>query len=99
MKKIKDYHHQGKPIVYLDESGFAHDSPRSHGYSVCGERCFGTHDWGAKGRTNAIGALLGSSLITTTLFECTINSDVFHAWMTQDCLPVNGQQKCTKIGH
>jgi hypothetical protein len=29
------------PIVYIDESGFAHDMPRTHGYAKIGERCFG----------------------------------------------------------
>ncbi|MDZ5762236.1 IS630 family transposase domain protein [Candidatus Cyrtobacter comes] len=26
-------------------------------YSLKGKRCYGKHDWGAKGRTNAIGVL------------------------------------------
>ena len=47
--------------------------PRTHGYSKIGQRCFGTHDWGAKGRTNAIGALLGTSLLTLELFDYNIN--------------------------
>jgi hypothetical protein len=32
--KIKLYEAQGRPIVYIDESGFAHDMPRTHGYSL-----------------------------------------------------------------
>jgi hypothetical protein len=35
---------EGRTIVYLDESGFAKDMPRTHGYSKRGERRFGTHD-------------------------------------------------------
>ena len=84
---MRTYEDQGKPIIYLDESGFAHDAPRTHGYAVVGERCFGTHDWGAKGRTNAIGALMDHQLITASLFNGTINGTVFHEWMIQDCLP------------
>ncbi len=53
----------GKSITYIDESGFAHDMLRTHGYSLKGKRCYGKHDWGAKGRTNVIGALIGSTLI------------------------------------
>jgi hypothetical protein len=34
------------------------------------DRCFGSHDWEAKGRTNAIGALIGKRLLTVALFEC-----------------------------
>jgi len=61
--------------------------PRTHGYSKKGQRCYGTHDWGAKGRTNAIGALIGSTLLTVSLFESTINSQVFTAWVKQDLIP------------
>ncbi|WP_440867273.1 transposase [Symbiopectobacterium purcellii] len=41
----------------MDESGFSHDAPRTHGYSPKGQRCFGLKNWGARGRTNVIGAL------------------------------------------
>ena len=73
--------------MYIDESGFSHDMPRTHGYSDKGQRCYGTHDWGAKGRTNAIGALIGAKLLTVSLFESTINSEVFTAWVQQDLIP------------
>ena len=61
--------------------------PRTHGYAPIGARCFGTQDWGAKGRTNAIGALLAGALLTVSLFNGPVNADVFHAWVTQDLLP------------
>lgn len=57
--KISEYAKKEKPLVYIDESGFASSMPRTHGYALKGKRGYGTHDWGAKGRTNAIGALLG----------------------------------------
>jgi len=81
------YEQAAKPIVFIDESGFAHDMPRRRGYAPIGKRCFGTQDWNAKGRTNVIGALLGFCLLTVTLFTGSINSDVFFAWITQDLLP------------
>lgn len=74
-------------MVYLDESGFAKDMPRTHGYARRGQRCFGVQDWQAKGRTNVIGALLGFALIAVGLFTCSINSDVFYTWVTQLLLP------------
>ncbi len=77
----------GKSIVYIDESGFAHDMPRTHGYAPKGQRCFGTRDWHAKGRTNVIGALLGAPLLTVWLFTGNTNADVFHSWLTHDLLP------------
>jgi transposase len=42
---------------------------------------------GAKGRTNVIGAMIGATLLTVSLFNCNVNSDVFHAWMVQDLIP------------
>jgi transposase len=61
--------------------------PRTHGYAPRGKRCFGVHNWGAKGRTNVIGALLGGVLLTVSLFQTNINTDIFTAWVAQDLLP------------
>jgi transposase len=74
-------------MVFLDESGFAHDMPRTHGYSSKGSRCFGIHDWGAKGRTNVIGALFAGVLLTVSLFQTTVNTAIFNAWVIQDLIP------------
>ncbi len=63
------------------------DAPRTHGYAPKGQRCFGIRDWHARGRVNAIGAILDFEFLTVELWECTINSDVFHAWLTQALLP------------
>ena len=71
----------------MDESGFAKDMPRTHGYSKKGRRCYGVHNWNAKGRTNAIGAIIGFTFLTAALFDANINSDIFYAWLTQDLLP------------
>jgi transposase len=61
--------------------------PRQYGYAARGERCHGTHDWHAKGRTNVIGALLGKNLLTRCLFDTSIDSDIFCAFLIQDLLP------------
>ena len=86
-EKIKHYEKGERTIVYIDESGFATDMPRTHGYAPVGKRCFGVHDWQAKGRVNAIGALLGASLLTVGLFEANVNADIFTAWVKRDLLP------------
>jgi transposase len=86
-EKINTYQKQRQPIIYIDESGFAHDMPRTHGYSQQGERCYGTQDWQARGRVNVIGAIQNNQLITASLFEGNIDSDTFHAWVVQDMLP------------
>jgi len=73
--------------VYIDESGFAHDMPRRHGYAPAGQRCHGVHNWHARGRTNAIGALIGKELLTVGLFDVNVDADVFTGWARQDLLP------------
>ncbi len=76
-----------RPIVYLDESGFAVDTPRPHGYSQRGARCYGCKDWHARGRLNAIGAIIDFKFITVSLFDSYVDSEVFFAWSQQDLLP------------
>jgi transposase len=86
-EKIKSYEAAGSVIVYIDESGFAHDMPRTHGYALKGQRCYGVRDWHARGRTNVIGAMIGKFLLTVGLFNTNINADIFYAWTIQDLLP------------
>lgn len=74
-------------ICYLDESGHSLDMPRTHGYAEKGRRCFGLHDWGAKGRINVIGALIGKLLFAVGLFNCSIDSVVFGTWVQEFLLP------------
>lgn len=76
-----------RPIVYLDESGFALDAPRTHGYAYDGCRCYGQKDWHAKGRVNAIGALLTFKLIAVQIWNCNIDSNVFLKWVKTSLLP------------
>ena len=85
--RLQQYKKSAKTLVYLDESGFAHDMPRTHGYCKKGLRCYGKQDWHAKGRVNAIGAIIGMTFLTVCLFQGSVNSDVFYAWLTQDLLP------------
>ena len=61
--------------------------PRTHGYSIKGTRCYGTHNWGAKGRINVIGALIGKVLFSVGLFKCNINRIVFGRWVEDYLLP------------
>lgn len=76
------------PIIYIDESGFEEESPRTHGYAAIGKRCCDKgYNWQIRKRTNAIGALLGKFLVTVSLFVGSINADCFYAWTTQDLLP------------
>ena len=87
IQQIDAYEHDNRDIVYVDESGFAKDMPRLHGYSKRGERCYGTHNWHERGRVNAIGAILAGVFLTCSLVNCNVDSEVFHAWVCQDLLP------------
>lgn len=73
--------------MYIDESGFAHDMPRRYGYACAGQRCYGVHNWHARGRTAVIGALIGKNLLTVGLFDANVDADVFTGWARQDRLP------------
>jgi hypothetical protein len=75
------------PLIYIDESGFSEDMPQTFGYAPEGRRCFGAHNWQAKQRTNAIGALNKDKLLTAALFDGGINAGVFEAWIRQALLP------------
>ncbi len=61
--------------------------PRTHGYSLKGTRCFGLHAWGKGKRINGIGAQMNNKLLTVSLFNETINADIFYAWVKYDLLP------------
>lgn len=85
--QVKYYKKEGRPIIYSDESGFSVCSPRTHGYSKQGNRCYGYHIWHERGRINAIGALFEGELLSVSLWECSIDSDVFHTWMSVNLIP------------
>jgi len=61
--------------------------PRLRGYAQIGQRCYGTHDWNARGRINVIGASINMNLISIGAFDCNIDSDVFFKWTTECLLP------------
>lgn len=86
-KKIDKYEKEGRPIVYVDESGFTHDMPRTHGYARRGSRCFGNHDWNAKGRKNVIAGLFGSSLIGCGIVEANVDTAAFNTWIEKILIP------------
>ena len=65
------------------------------GYSEQGQVCYDTHDWPAKDRLNAIGAMVKNTLLTLSLFSSSINSEVFYAGLTQDLLPQTPKQSVT----
>ncbi|WP_279573219.1 IS630 family transposase [Volucribacter amazonae] len=71
----------------LDESGFKMHDNRPHGYAQRGKPCFSQSNWQLKNQSNAIGAVLNQQLFAVGLYDCNINSDVFHDWVEQLLLP------------
>ena len=46
-----------------------------------------SYNWQLKNQTNAIGAIHKGYLFSVGLFDCKINSDVFHFWIEQFLIP------------
>tara|TARA_Y100000739_G_scaffold219994_1_gene219006 strand:+ start:398 stop:883 length:486 start_codon:yes stop_codon:yes gene_type:complete len=87
LRKIEQYKKEKMPIAYVDESGFAHSMPRTHGYSRMGKRCYGSCDWNARGRKNVIAALYESSIIGCGIIEDNIDTNVFNTWVEKILIP------------
>ena len=86
-KRIERYERDGRPIVYIDESGFAHDMPRTHGYALKGQRCFGSHDWNAKGRGNVHRCAPDRGSGERRIDGCNVDAEIFNLWLKGDLLP------------
>ena len=87
LKQLHQFEDEDRPIIFLDESGFKSHDNRPHGYSYKGQKCFGEYNWQLKNQTNAIGAIYNNQLFAVGLYDCSINSDVFHSWVSQLLLP------------
>ena len=61
--------------------------PRTRAYSALGKRCFDSHDWHARGRINAVAAIIDFVFLTLSLVDGNMNSDIFYAWLTKALLP------------
>ena len=87
LQKIAQYKREKIAIAYVDESGFAYDMARTHGYSKIGERYYGSCDWNAKGRKNVVAALYESSIIGCCIIEDNIDTNVFNTWLEKILIP------------
>lgn len=83
----KGYKLKDKPLVYLDETGFEKDAPRTHGWSQKGKRGYGKISGNRRPRTSLIAAQLGKTLLALLLISGTVNTVVFNAWVAQFLLP------------
>ena len=69
--KIEKYKSENRILSYIDETGFAFDMPRRYGYLKMGNRCYGTHNWNAKGRENVV----NNSLTERGIVNGNVDSD------------------------
>ena len=86
-KKIEQYKSDGRILSYIDKSGFAVDIPRTHGYAKVGNRCYGTHNWNARGKENMIGALVNNSLTACGIVNGNVDYDTFNTWLEKILVP------------
>jgi hypothetical protein len=87
LESLAAYEENHRPIIYLDESGFKAHDHRVYGYSPKGEPCVGKYNWQLKNTTNAIGAIHEQKLFAVSLYNRSINGDVFHDWVENILIP------------
>lgn len=67
--KLHYFKQQGFPIIYMDESGFDHETIRPYGYAAIGKPCI--DNWQGKKLTNVIKALYQKALFALEFIEKT----------------------------
>ena len=87
LKKLDRFTRKGHDIVYMDETGFAPGTNRSHGYSQKGLRIYGEIDSNKRPRTSLIGGYRNSKLIAPVLFNGNCNTEVTNVWLKDHLLP------------
>lgn len=87
LKKLDRFIRKGCDIVYMDETGFAPGTSRSHGYSVKGQRIYGDIDSNRRPRTSLIGGYRNGKLIAPVLFDGNCNTGIMNVWLKDHLLP------------
>jgi putative transposase len=87
LKRWYRFLQEGKTFVYVDESGFAPTTERTHGYAPRGEKVYGLRSGHRRPRTSLIAARIGKALAAPMLFEGTCNTVIFNLWLAQELCP------------
>lgn len=87
LEQLKAYEQDNRAIIHLDESGFKSHDYRPYAYAPKGHKCHDTYNWQLKNMTNAIGAIHNGQLFSVGLYDCSINSNIFHHWVNTLLLP------------
>jgi transposase len=74
-------------VVYFDESGFASDTHRPHGWAIRGRQVFGRISGKHHGRTNLIMAQRGQDWLAPMLFETSCTYLTVTTWIEKMLLP------------
>jgi transposase len=81
------YKLRDRPLIYLDETAFAPDAPRTHAWSLKGARAYGRISGNRRPRISLIAAQCGKALLAPMLLMGTVNTAVFNGWLEQMLLP------------
>lgn len=87
MKRLYKVTQEQRDLVYLDETGFAPTTGRTHGWSFIGQKIYGDVPGNKRPRTSLIGGYRARKLIAPMTFSGTCNTDVFNEWLASELLP------------
>ena len=74
-------------VVYFDESGFASQTNRPHGWAIRGKKVFGRISGNNRKQTNLIMAKRGPEWVAPMLFKASCTHLTVIAWVKQMLLP------------
>jgi len=74
-------------IVYFDESGFASESYRPHGWARIGQKVFGLVSGNNRKSTNLIMAQRGKEWLAPMLFKGSCHTQTVNQWLEKMLLP------------
>jgi len=74
-------------IVYFDESGFASESCRPHGWARIGQKVFGLVSGNNRKATNLIMAQRGKEWLAPMLFKGSCHTQTVNQWLEKMLLP------------
>lgn len=87
LRKLDRFKRKGHDIVYMDETGFAPGTNRSHAYGLKGARIYGDVDSNSRPRTSLIGGYRKGKLLAPVLFDGNCNTNVMNVWLEKHLLP------------
>ena len=87
LKQLYKALQEQRDILYLDETGFAPSTRRTHGRARIGQRIYGDIPGNKRPRTSLIGGCLCNKLVAPMLFDGTCDQDVFNEWLASALLP------------